>query len=51
MCNSQTMVKTAGIMHKKPEESKYILTIIEICGEIVSVAGECSKILLLPVIN
>ncbi|KAH8673974.1 hypothetical protein BX600DRAFT_509190 [Xylariales sp. PMI_506] len=36
----QTMVKTAGIMQKKPEESKYILEIIETCGEIVSIADK-----------
>lgn len=35
----QTMVKTAGIMQKKPEESKFVLAIIEMCGEIVSIAG------------
>ncbi|KAI0167511.1 hypothetical protein BJ166DRAFT_590023 [Pestalotiopsis sp. NC0098] len=36
----QTMVKIASIMQKKPDESKYILHIIEMCGEIVSVADK-----------
>lgn len=39
----QTMVKIASIMQKKPDESKYILHIIEMCGEIVSVAGKCAQ--------
>ncbi|ETS80511.1 hypothetical protein PFICI_08040 [Pestalotiopsis fici W106-1] len=36
----QTMVKIASIMQKKPEESKYVLNIIEMCGEIVSIADK-----------
>lgn len=36
----QTMVKLAGIMEKKPEESKHCLTMIEICGEVVGIAGK-----------
>jgi hypothetical protein len=36
----KTMVKLAGIMGKKPEESKHCLTMIEICGEIVGIAGK-----------
>ncbi|KAF3021564.1 hypothetical protein E8E14_013230 [Neopestalotiopsis sp. 37M] len=36
----QTMVKIASIMQKKPEESKYVLNIIEMCGQILSIADK-----------
>lgn len=35
----QTMIKTPAIMQRKPQESKFVLAIIEMCGEIVSIAG------------
>ncbi|KAK9414134.1 hypothetical protein SUNI508_02233 [Seiridium unicorne] len=34
-----TMVNVARIMQSQPKESRYILTIIEMCGEIVSIAA------------
>ncbi|KAI0128458.1 hypothetical protein BJ170DRAFT_682248 [Xylariales sp. AK1849] len=36
----QAMMNTAQVMSKKPEESKHCLAIIEICGEIVTVADK-----------
>jgi hypothetical protein len=39
----QTMVKIASIMQKKPEESKYVLNIIEMCGQILSIAGKSTS--------
>jgi hypothetical protein len=43
----KTMVKLAGIMQTNPQDSKHCLTMIEICGEIVTIAGKLALLFII----